>query len=183
MNEPHDQGFDPSTSPAEIQNLLVNFMGQTYAEINKLDKNIIGTSTNLIQKGGDFKNLAQTVINNVPNNFKFNARPLPPQASPPAVPPPAVPPPYVAHVSAPYLVEPSNPLDDNQLLFDFDNSATAVKINDALSRIESTLTKIENKLSKNDKNIAEITAAIAKLSSSIDIASKEKKQRKTDSIY
>jgi len=178
MNESHDQGFDPSTSPAEIQNLLVNFMGQTYAEINKLDKNIIGTSTNLIQKGGDFKNLAQTVINNVPNNFKFNARPQPPQA-----PPPAVPQAYVAHVSEPYLVEPSKPLDDNQLLFDFDNSATAVKINDALSRIESTLTKIENKLSKNDKNIAEITAAIAKLSSSIDIAFKEKKQRKTDSIY
>ena len=180
MNEPHDQGFDPSTSPAEIQSLLVNFMGQTYAEINKLDKNIIGTSTNLIQKGGEFKNLAQTVINNVPNNFKFNARPQPPQPQPP---PPAVQQAYVAHVSEPYLVGPSKPLDDNQLLFDFDNSATAVKINDALSRIESCLTKIENKLSKNDKSIAEITAAIANLSSSIDNISKEKKQRKTDSIY
>ena len=187
MSESHIQGFDPSTSPAEIQNLLVNFMGQTYAEINKLDKNIVGTSNNLIQKGGEFKNLAQTVINNVPNNFTFNARPQPPiqQAPPPAAPPaPPAPPAYVAHVSEQYnIVEPSNPEDSGQLLFDFDNSATAVKIDAALSRIESCLTKIENKLSKNDKSIAEITAAITKLSSSIDNVSKEKKQRKTDSIY
>ena len=181
MNEPHDQGFDPSTSPAEIQNLLVNFMGQTYAEINKLDKNIIGTSTNLIQKGGEFKNLAQTVINNVPNTFKFNARIQPPIQQ---APPPAAPPAYVAHVSEQYnIVEPSKPEDGGQLLFDFDNSATAVKINAALSRIESCLTKIENKILKHDKSIAEITAAITKLSSSIDNVSKEKKQRKTDSIY
>ena len=182
MNEPHDQGFDPSTSPAEIQNLLVNFMGQTYAEINKLDKNIVGTSTNLIQKGGEFKNLAQTVINNVPNTFKFNARVQPPIQQ---APPPAAPQTYVAHVSEQYTVEPSKPLDldDGQLLFDFDNSATAVKIDAALSRIESCLTKIENKLSKNDKSIADITNILTKLSSSIDNISKEKKQRKTDSIY
>ena len=59
----------------EIQNMVMSFVGQTYAETQQLDQNIVGTSVNLTRQGDRLKQSAGKIF----NDLKSQAVPQPVQ--------------------------------------------------------------------------------------------------------
>lgn len=115
--------------PAGLENLLVNFFGQTFGEIKKLDQNIVGTTNNLQQKSNNFLQLAEKEINQikVPKpvgdmNVSYNV--------------PQQPVPNVSQT----LVNPN--IDSDQLEFDFTESKVK-NIEKKLDDIYSKLTSVQ----------------------------------------
>lgn len=124
--------LDPSS--LEAQEALRNLLGTTLAQLNEIDKNIVGSSSNI--RG--VKTNLRDVLAHVP------------QAAPP---PPSVPQPqYIsvdqpapAPVPSPAPVAHSEPVvqeDPNQLIFDFNSKVTPDVVDDKLDRILSKLNDI-----------------------------------------
>lgn len=120
---------------SEAKDMLMQFMGQTYGELHKLDSFIVGSSQQLQPKSEAFKqtvaNVTRTLNSNVPVNRPAQqvvaSRPYQPtEAVAPAVP----------------------DLDTDQMEFGFDDSVTAMSIDRMLTRIEDKIDRLNNRLNK-----------------------------------
>ena len=127
--------MDEVAPDEDVKDILMQFLGQTYSEIHKLDSHIVGTSTNLNPKAHAFKQTATQVLN------RIATAPQVQQPGPAVVMPAAVP-----ALSMP-VVTPV--VDRDQMEFNFDNSATAKNIMSKLDTIISRLDRLE-------KNVASV---------------------------
>jgi hypothetical protein len=122
----------------DVKDILMNFLGQTYSEIHKLDSHIVGTSTNLNPKAYAFKQTATQVLNSIA------AQPQVRQQGPAVVTAPVA-----VSTAAVTLPSSQSPVDRDQLEFNFDNSATAKNI---MSKLDTLITRME----RLEKNVATI---------------------------
>jgi hypothetical protein len=128
----------------ELRNLLINFVGQTYGEMHKLDKDIVQTATNL-QPASD---ILKARVPNIINSFtptrqqpqsqqpQFTGAPYPQFAQPQG--------------SFEYMQTPNTAIpqvDPNQLEFSFKASGVGEEILKVLKNIDSKLDVIVDKLS------------------------------------
>jgi DNA segregation ATPase FtsK/SpoIIIE-like protein len=129
--------MDEVAPDEDVKDILMQFLGQTYSEIHKLDSHIVGTSTNLNPKAHAFKQTATQVLNSIATQPQV-------QQQGPAV---------VAHVAVPTatVALPVTQLapDKDQMEFNFDNSATAKNIMHKLDALISRMDRLE-------KNVAVI---------------------------
>lgn len=130
--------MDEVAPDEDVKDILMQFLGQTYSEIHKLDSHIVGTSTNLNPKAHAFKQTATQVLNSIAPQLQV-------QQQGPAVVTAPVTVPVVAIANAAVQSE----VDKDQMEFNFDNSATANNIMHKLDGITSRLDRLE-------KNIATI---------------------------
>lgn len=122
----------------DVKDIVMQFLGQTYSEIHKLDSNIVGSSAHLNPKAHAFKQTATQVLNSIATQPQGH------QTGPAVVTAPAV-----VRSAAVALPVTQAVVDEDQLEFNFDNSATAQNISNKLDTIISRLDKLE-------KNIATI---------------------------
>lgn len=122
-----------SNSDENIKDVLAQFLGQTYSELHKIDKNIVGASNNLSYKSDEFKRVAAQVLN-APEHAQGTQRVVAPVMQP-----------VIQHQQA---ASPAPVVDPGQLEFNFDNSPTAKNILAAIQRIESKVDAVERKLIK-----------------------------------
>ena len=127
--------MDEVAPDEDVKDILMQFLGQTYSEIHKLDSHIVGTSTNLNPKAHAFKQTATQVLNSITTAPQV-------QQQGPAVVVPAAVPALSMSVAAPVV-------DRDQMEFNFDNSATAKNIMSKLDTIISRLDRLE-------KNVASV---------------------------
>ena len=120
--------------PEEIRKTLMGFLGQTYQEIAKFDSNLINTNPFLSPKKEEFKTLAEKVIQEsvgIPN--RQHSLSLQNQS-------------HVHHVGTnfvPPIQQPQINTDPNQMEFSFDNSITAITINNKLESLERKINNID----------------------------------------
>jgi hypothetical protein len=137
MND--DPNYLNDISPQELHQTLVGFLGQTYSEISRYDSNIVSPNAFLAPKKNEFQAVAQKVMNEVRDTVIPQQQIEQPIQNIPAqtkifldtgvrVPPP--------------------PNDPSQMEFTFDNSITAITINNKLEDIEKKIKKLDNMLSK-----------------------------------
>lgn len=122
-----------SDTNADLKDVLVQFLGQTYNEIRKIDNNIIGSTRHLTQKGNEFEQVATQVLHSV-GKVVNDTGPIVNQK-------------IVGPVIAPH-VQAAQQADLNQLEFEFDNSPTAKNIFASLARLEDKLDRLSSALSK-----------------------------------
>jgi hypothetical protein len=142
INDPNYTGDLQEFTPEELHQTLVGFLGQTYSEVSKYDKNIVSSNAFLAPKKNEFEQVAQKVMNEVgatvaPNNTQ-NRPQQPPQN-------------VVQNQNRPFIDFDHRPLqntDPNQMEFSFDNSVTAITINTKLEDIEKRLKKLDNVMAK-----------------------------------
>lgn len=127
--------MDEVAPDEDVKDILMQFLGQTYSEIHKLDSHIVGTSTNLNPRAHAFKQTATQVLNSITTAPQV-------QQQGPAVEVPAAVPALSMSVAAPVV-------DRDQMEFNFDNSATAKNIMSKLDTIISRLDRLE-------KNVASV---------------------------
>lgn len=120
----------------DVKDILMQFLGQTYSEIHKLDSHIVGTSTNLNPKAHAFKQTATQVLNSIATQPQVHQQGPAVVTAPATVPVLAIP-----------VVQPE--VDRDQMEFNFDDSATAKNIMIKLDAIVSRLDRLE-------KNVATI---------------------------
>ena len=120
----------------DVKDILMQFLGQTYSEIHKLDSHIVGTSTNLNPKAHAFKQTATQVLNSIATQPQVQQQGPAVVTAPATVPVLAIP-----------VVQPE--VDRDQMEFNFDDSATAKNIMIKLDAIVSRLDRLE-------KNVATI---------------------------
>ena len=146
LTELEEQNIDPR----ELQATLMGFLGQTYQEISKYDNNIVSPNAFLAPKKQEFQRTAETIMreaiesttggNNTnrptvyPNNAPRQIQPQQPQQNQPFL------------ETGKFVPPPAN--DPNQMEFTFDNSVTAITINNKLEDIEKKLKKLDNLLQK-----------------------------------
>jgi hypothetical protein len=152
-NNPQD--YDPLggiSSPDELKNILIGFMGQTYTEVSKFDKHLVSPNVTLRPKSAEFHNIAEKLLseanqiygkNNTQTKNNVNEN-------------------HVVKVNIPvprFDLKPSNftvaipdqnlnPYDPNQMEFNFDRSATAESIQKKLDDIMLKLCAIQDRLDK-----------------------------------
>jgi hypothetical protein len=147
LTELEEQNIDPR----ELQATLMGFLGQTYQEISKYDNNIVSPNAFLAPKKQEFQRTAETIMREAiqsttganpnnrptvyPNNVPRQIQPQQPQPSNQ---------PFLE--TGKFVPPPVN--DPNQLEFTFDNSVTAITINNKLEDIEKKLKKLDNLLQK-----------------------------------
>lgn len=131
--------MDEVAPDEDVKDILMQFLGQTYSEIHKLDSHIVGTSTNLNPRAHAFKQTATQVLNSI------TTAPQVQQQGPAVVMPAAVP----AAVPALSMPVGTPVVDRDQMEFNFDNSATAENIMSKLDTIISRLDRLE-------KNVASV---------------------------
>lgn len=133
---PMPESFTRKLSPEEEKNVLVNFMGNMYADTRKIDSNIVGPSTTLERgKSEKIKQQIEQVISQP-------QQPVPQvQAAPP---PPTIVPQPPEQAQQPVIpvqqvvVQPQ--IDDNQLSFNFNVSEKE----DLLNNVDTLLIKVKN---------------------------------------
>jgi hypothetical protein len=130
--------------PKELQEILIGFLGSTYGEVAKFDNNIISANPTLSHKKHEFEKLAERVLSE-------------------SIPQPKIqrPPPNHYPVQQHYAPVQHHPhdqnllIDPNQMEFSFDNSITAITINEKLE-------DIQKKLKKLDKTIENVVSLLEK---------------------
>jgi DNA segregation ATPase FtsK/SpoIIIE-like protein len=130
--------MDEVAPDEDVKDILMQFLGQTYSEIHKLDSHIVGTSTNLNPKAHAFKQTATQVLNSIATQPQV-------QQQGPAV----VTAPVMVPAAAVALPVTQTPIDKDQMEFNFDNSATAKNIMSKLDALMSRMDRLE-------KNVATI---------------------------
>lgn len=145
LTELEEQNIDPR----ELQATLMGFLGQTYQEISRYDSNIVSPNPFLAPKKQEFQRTAETIMREAiqstngspnrptvyPNNVSRPVQPQQPQQSNQ---------PFLE--TGKFVPPPAN--DPNQLEFSFDNSVTAITINNKLEDIEKKLKKLDTLLQK-----------------------------------
>ena len=133
----------PDIDPAELQNTLIGFLGQTYSDIAKYDNNIVSPNSSLSPKKHEFQRLAERVISEtnqhsrVTHPQQFNRAPVQPQM-----------PPQMNRVLPQQEQVVVTQSDPNQFEFNFDNSITAKSINLRIDDLEKMLKRLDKSISK-----------------------------------
>jgi hypothetical protein len=148
MNQ-NDQ-FD--ISPEELQKTLIGFLGHTYKEVSQFDSRLVSANNTLAPKKQEFHNIANKVfqealspnsgqipVGNVHHNAVHNQQIQPNVTHQNVQPSQYTQPPQLVQVPV---------VDPNQLEFSFDNSVTALSIDNRLTDIENRLKKLDITLSK-----------------------------------
>jgi len=117
---------------SEAKDMLMQFMGQTYGELHKLDSFIVGSSQQLQPKSEAFKQTVANVTRTLNSNVPVNRPAQQVVASRPYQPTEAVAP----------------DLDTDQMEFGFDDSVTAMSIDRMLTRIEDKIDRLNNRFNK-----------------------------------
>ena len=146
MTDPLVGGFeDQNLDPLEVQRTLMGFLGQTYQEVSRYDSHIVSANPFLAPKKQEFHNLAQKVLNETRRVVRPDQQHIPPQVHNH--------PPNQQYIGpeAQQNVEsfpPQQTVDPNQLEFSFDNSVTAITINNKLNDLEKKLKRIDTMMEK-----------------------------------
>ena len=136
MNEPEYE-----ISPEELQKTLIGFLGHTYKEVSQFDSRLISANQTLSPKKQEFQNIANKVIGETvgPINPQHHNRNIPANGP-------------VQHnlhqQQLPQQEHVQNYNDPNQMEFSFDNSVTAISINNRLDDIEKKLKRLDIAISK-----------------------------------
>ena len=133
--------FENDNTPEEVKRTLIQFLGQTYQEVSQLDSNIVSPNQFLAPKKHEFQRTAERVMNETLNST-FNKNVQQPQNNIPVH--KEQPKPYLDGGS----ILPPPPNDPNQMEFSFDNSVTAITINNKLDSLEKKLKKIDKMMEK-----------------------------------
>lgn len=134
-----DPNYVNDISPQELHQTLVGFLGQTYSEISRYDSNIVASNPFLSPKKNEFQAVAQKVINEVRESI------LTPQQTEQII--QNVPAQTKTFLDTGVRVPPP-PNDPSQMEFTFDNSITAITINNKLEDLEKKIKKLDNMLTK-----------------------------------
>ena len=125
--------FDSPEVTPELKNLLINFVGQTYGEMHKLDKDIVQTAKDLQPTSELLKSRASSIINSIaPQRAQQQ------QFSQP-----------VLNSSPVPQVEGFTPLpqfDPNQLEFNFSTPGVGEKLLNVVSEINTNLQRVVSSL-------------------------------------
>lgn len=137
---PPPESFTRQLSPDEERNVLLQFMGTQYGELNKIDQHIVGDSTTL--QRGKSEEVKQQITQLV-------EAAVPPAPPPPPPPPPSPPAPAPGNLTQ---AQPSNvsfgpPENDSQLTFNFDINEKDLLFN----KIDKLTSKVDNLSYKIDK--------------------------------
>ena len=128
--------FERKLTPEEEKAVLINFMGNTYGEVKKLDGNIVGNSTSLGNRSDGIKqHLEHVVKSNAVNTSPVQVQPV----QQPVATAPVVPPPHAGHPGSPPVNEVHLQQDDNQLTFSFDVNEKE----ELFTLIEKVLTRLD----------------------------------------
>lgn len=133
--------MDEVAPDEDVKDILMQFLGQTYSEIHKLDSHIVGPSAHLNPKAHTFKQTATQVLNSIATAPQV-------QQQGPAVVMPAAVPALSMPVTTPVV-------DRDQMEFNFDNSATA---NNIMNKLDTIISRIE-RLEKNVASVLDIIGA------------------------
>ena len=167
--------FERKLTPEEEKAVLINFMGNTYGEVKKLDGNIVGNSTSLGNRSDGIKQHLEHVVKSNAANTPVNTSPV--QAQPVQQPVEAVP------VVSPPLVQPGSltvndvhsQQDDNQLTFSFDvneKEELFTLIEKILTRLDKLHRKVDD-LAESDKNSKVTSLPIKKQTKKKSVEPKE----------
>jgi hypothetical protein len=120
-------------NPNELQDILINFLGQTYGEVSRYDNNLLQTNQFLSPKKYEFQKTAEMVLQNI-----IPQQPQQPQQRQYI--------PQNQHI--PQFVSEVQPQPDpNQLEFNFNDSVTAKTIYNKLEELEKRIKNIDKSLS------------------------------------
>lgn len=156
---PSQEDLTRQLSPQEEQNLLINFMGNMYGEVQKMDNNIVNPS-NTLQRGK-----SEEIKRNIEQVLAQPQQPVQ-QVQAAVTPPP---------VEQPQVLQPEVQKDDNQLSLNFDtNEKDEIFdiMNRVLTRLDNLNKKIDN-LSEDIKNTKVTSLPIKKQTKKKSISKKE----------
>ena len=138
MSDPLNDQYEQNIDPIELQQTLAGFLGQTYQEISRYDSHLVSANPFLAPKKEEFHRTAQKVF----QEAKLASGHIPQQNTPRIHQPAQI----QQHVAQP---QPEQVLvDPNQLEFCFDNSVTAISINNRLDDLEKRLKKLDSCIAK-----------------------------------
>ena len=167
--------FERKLTPEEEKAVLINFMGNTYGEVKKLDSNVVGNSTSLGNRSDGIKQHLEHVVKSNAANTPVNTPPV--QAQPvqqPVEAVPVVPSPLVQPGSS-TVNEVHSQQDDNQLTFSFDvneKEELFTLIEKVLTRLDKLHRKVDD-LAESDKNSKVTSLPIKKRSKKKSVEPKE----------
>jgi hypothetical protein len=123
--------------PRELQDILIGFLGSTYGEVAKFDNNIINANPTLSHKKHEFERLAERVMQEAIPQNRIHAPQNHQQVHHHH--------PQVRHHAPPpqHIPEQHQQIDPNQMEFSFDNSVTALSINEKLEDIQKKLKRLD----------------------------------------
>lgn len=132
--------------PVELQKTLLGFLGQTYQEVAKFDNHLVNPNSTLAPKKLEFQRIAERVISET-RNPNGNPQPNNPKQNIPVSYPVREldTRPFIDTGKAPTVPPPNDP---NQLEFSFDNSVTAITINNRLNDIEKLIKRLDFSMQK-----------------------------------
>lgn len=143
--------FERTLTPEEEKAVLINFMGNTYGEVKKLEGNAVGNSNSLGQSSDGIKQriadvVKSNVANTAPSVVPVHAQPAPVPVQQEA-----------AVVQVPVTVPVVAIEDNNQLTFSFDVNEKE----ELFALIEKVLTRLD----KLHRNVDDVSAQVAALTS------------------
>lgn len=124
----------PEVTP-ELKDLLVNFVGQTYGEMHKLDREIVQSATGLQPASELLKSRASSIIRSVVPQTHREQQHHQPQFTPASGP--------VIDRGLPQSVEPQANPDQLEFMFNSTNVSTLI---DTLKSIDGRLKKIASSM-------------------------------------
>lgn len=127
-------------TPEELQKTLIGFLGHTYKEVSQFDSRLISANQTLSPKKQELENIAQRVMVEAvkPNFQSMNNIPINGPVQ------------HQLHQQPQHqqIIQNTPPVDANQMEFAFDNSITAISINNRLDDIENRLKRLDSAVSK-----------------------------------
>jgi len=123
----------------DTKDVLMQFLGQTYGELHKIDTMITGSSQHLQQRSNAFKNVVSDILTNqVPAAHQSaNTTQRQPQLRTNGA---------AVQIMPTADVQPE--IDPNQMEFTFDKSGDVASIYNTLVRLEDKIERIDKKLAK-----------------------------------
>ena len=122
----------------DTKDVLMQFLGQTYGELHKIDTMITGSSQHLQQRSNAFKNVVSDILTNqVPAAHHSATTQRQPQLRTNSA---------AVQIMPTADVQPE--IDPNQMEFTFDKSGDVASIYNTLVRLEDKIERIDKKLAK-----------------------------------
>lgn len=126
--------LDPNSQ--EAKNAVLALLGSTLAELKQLDRNVVGSSKDIIANKTNLQNVFNITEQPVINNNTQTTTPVAPVLQPTLIP-------NISPVQP--SSQPVKEEDPNQLVFDFTKKITPDTINDKLDRILDKLDRLIDK--------------------------------------
>ena len=170
MSDQPPQSFERELSPAEERDVLLNFMGNTYGEIKKIDNHITSQSSTLQATGSDkVKKSIEQVFSQAPQPVQA-ATDLQPAIQQPVV---QIEQPVEQIQQTPVMPQ----IDDSQLVFSFDVNEKD-QLFDLIEKVSTKLDKLHRKvddLLESNKNSKVTSLPIKRQSKKKSANSKEER--------